>query len=36
MRLIAAFFVTVLVLVSSVAVAQESLRPRHPVAFVGD
>ncbi|MCH8060208.1 MAG: amidohydrolase family protein [Proteobacteria bacterium] len=35
MRLIAAFFVTVLVLVSSVAVAQESLRPRHPVAFVG-
>ncbi|MCH8250733.1 MAG: amidohydrolase family protein [Proteobacteria bacterium] len=35
MRHIAAFFVTVLVLVSSVAVAQESLRPQHPVAFVG-
>ena len=35
MRHIAALFVTVLVLVSSVAVAQESLRPDVPVALVG-
>ena len=35
MRHKAAFIFSVLVLVSSVAVAQESLRPQHPVAFVG-
>ena len=35
MRHKAAFIFSVLVLVSSIAVAQESLRPQHPVAFVG-
>ncbi len=35
MRHKAGFFFTLFGLVSGIAVAQESLRPQHPVAFVG-